>query len=859
MIRSPQNADQTRHASRSMLCALLFATASLCGCGRLESRITKEHTWIVDTPPAELVLKFDGEVGNLREEIVKAPVEQLRLRSVAKLGEAMEPGAVVVEYDTDWLDLWLRSNNEQLALIERRLRARELTDAKWVYDLNDNLLARETDRKAKQLEIEESTVRRRSERAILTRSLEQARERLAEARKKLDAITKVELVGGASAAEVRTAMVDYEQALVNINVPEARLKDFDEEDGSDDRLRLEQDLAWLDLLLRNDKQFGSLRNNLARIVLKQERDKYGLTSEHQRLAEGAEEAIQASTDPVYRTEKGGIVAPSDDSGDIPMVAGTPLGARKIVNVISPDDAVIEIRIPESMRNSIRVIRGSELAARVRVPSLGSAWLGGKLVSVSPVKERRSGGESFYRGSVVLDSPLGQLTPALNVNCELQVPMPVSAVVIPSWWATRDFRPVARLANGEKRRLVAKPLGDKLLVTSGLAAGDRILPPEPEKSSRLIFHAALEASDNERIIIEGGRHWEWVIEELVDDGSQVEAGQVICRLRKVRGRKTRKNSAELAQLRADADLQLQRMQANGNLGDTFMNWQEALIKAERKRLYYLRLRTEVDDVSLVRAEAGAELAKISHRQIEAEFKRFSAPVYKELRSENQRMQDRLNMQVGALRHSQSKLTAAATRQARIWDNHQAARQNWRMAVDSAKALEHTYRQARITHRTAITAAEATHVERMRGVEHLQQEASMGEIRSPVSGYLCYNPKCWRTPAVGVPTYTPHLFNIPRGKEREFRIHVPGRLYRDLKVGQKLALYLPAEGAKQYPGRITHIADFFEKRRGGRGGRGSGEKQEEDLDDETTVQIKVAFNVEHESTARPGSTVVVEIER
>lgn len=857
MIELPQNAEQTWYASRCIFCSLLAAMASTCGCGRLESQIPREENWVVDSPPEELVLKFDGEVGNLREEIVKAPVEQLRLKSMAKLGEAMKPGTVVVEYDTDWLDLWLRSNNEQLALIERRLRARELADAKLVYDLNDKLLARETDRNAKQLEVEESKIRRRPERAILARSLEQARERLAEARKRLDAIKKVEVVGGASAAEVRTAMVDYEQSLVNINIPEARLKDFDKEDGSDSRLRLEQDLAWLDLLLRDDKQFGSLRNNLARTVLKQERDKYGLTSEHQHLVEGAEEAVQVSTNPVYRTETGGIVAPSDDRGGIPMVAGTPLGARKIVNVISPDDAVIEIRIPESVRDSLRVTRGSELTARVRIPSLGNAWLDGKLISVSPVKERRSAGGSFYRGSVVLDAPLGQLTPGLNANCELKVPIPASAVVIPSWWATRGFRPLARLANGEKRRLVAKQLGDKLLVTSGITVGDRILPPEPERSSSLIFHGEVEASDNKRIVVEG-RHWEWVIEELVDDGSQVEAGQVLCRLRKVRGRKRRKNSAQLAQLKADADLQLQRMQANGNLGDAFMNWQQALIEAERKRLHYLRLRTEVDDVSLVKAEVDAELAKINHRQVEAEFKRFSAPVYKELRSKNQQMQGRLNMQVKALQLTQSELTAAATRQARIWDNHQAARQDWRMAVDSARTLEHTYRQARITHRTAITGAEATHAERMRHVDHLRRETGMGEIRSPVSGYLCYNPKCWRTPAVGVHTYTPHLFNIPRGKEREFRIHVPGRLYRNLTVGQELPLYLPAEGAKQYSGRIAHIADYFEKRRGGRGGRGSGEKQEEDMDDETTVRVTIAFNVEHESTARPGSTVVVELE-
>ncbi len=837
-------------------CAILLISALSGGCGREPAPIESEHVWTVEAPPAALVLTLEGAVGNLREEIVKAPVEQLRLKQLAKIGEIMEPGAVVVEYDTDWLDLWIKSNDEHLALIERRLRATKLSDQKRRYGLNDDILAKETTRTAKRLEIEESKTVDHPERAILERSLKQARERLETARLTLEALKKVEAVGGASAAEVRTAMVTYEQAVVGIKMPEVRLMEFDREDGSDDRVRLEQELDWLNLLLRDDKQFGSLRSELSRAVAKQDRDKRGLVSEHQRLSEGAEEAIQASTNPVYRTESGGLVAPSDNGAGVPMVPGAALGARRIVTIISPGDPVIEVRVPEAMRNSIRLNEGDQWLVRVRIPSLGAQWLQGKLTSISPVKEYRRGGSPYYRGKVVLASSPTTLSPGVSAVCELTFPVPSTAVVIPSWWATRDFRPVAHLASGKKQRLVAQRLGDNLLVTRGLSVGTKVLPPKPETERPLIFYSTVYSSENDRIVVKGSG-WEWAIEELVDDGTYVEAGQVVCRLRRVYGRKVRDNAADLAKLRADLGLQLSRMNANGALGDAFMNWQQALGATETKRLAYLRLRTKVNDVALAQAESDAALADINHRQVKADFVRFSAPVYAELRSENQHRQDKLNMQVGGLQYEKSAIAAAATRQARIWDNVQYARQNWRMAADNATVLDHGYQQARITHRTKIASAEAKHVDQMREVEELILEAGSLELTAPVSGRLHYNPKCWRAPAIGVTTYTPHLFNIPRGTEREFSIHVPGRLYQVLKVGQELSLYLPANGSKKLTGKITHIADYFEKRRGNRGGRGSSD-QEATVDDEKTVKIQVAFSAQNERTALPGATVVVEIE-
>ncbi len=827
------------------------------GCGHDSSPTIIEQAWIVEAPPATLVRTLDGTVGNLREEVVKAPVAELRLKQLAKVGETMEPGAIVVEYDTEWLDLWIRSNDEQLALVERRLRARELSNAKLRYRLGDSLLEKDALRKSKQLEIAESEKVDHPERAILARSLTQAKERLEVARTTLEALKKVEAVGGASAAEVRTARVSHEQARVAVEMPTARLTEFDEEDGSDERQRLEQELDWLNLLLRDDKQFGSLRSTLARVIATQDRDSRGLVSEQQDLIEGARDAMHASTNPVYRTESGGIIASAGNMDGLPMVPGAALGVRRIVTIISPDDPVIEVRVPEAMRNAIRLTKETFWPAQVRIPSLGRQQLPGKLVSISPIKEHQSSIGSFYRGKVILDSPPTDLTPGLTATCELTFPIPNDAVVIPSWWATRDFRPVVRLASGKTQRLVAQRIGDDLLVMRGLKSGDEVLPPEPDTHRPFVFYSIVNSAENDRIVIQGSG-WKWAIEELVDNGTFVEAGQVVCRLRRVHGRPVQDNAIELATLKAGLNLQLSRMQANGQLGDAFMNWQQALSAAENKRLAYLRLRTTVNTIALTKAESEAALADINHRQVQAEFTRFSAPVYADLRSTNQRRDDQLKMQVGALQYAKSEISAAATRQARIWDNVQAARQNWRMAANDATVLDHLYQQARVIHRSKFARADARHTNAMRAVEDLILKSGSSELTAPVSGSLYYNPECWRPPAIGVTTYDPHLFNIPRGKGREFAIHVPGRLYQDLSIGQELSLYLPADGSRKVTGRITHIADYFEQRRGDRGGRGSSDV-EQVVDDETTVKIHVAFTAENEQSALPGATVVVEIAR
>ena len=836
---------------------LLCLTLLFCGCGKPPATPSADESrvWEVTAPDEELILKIIGKVSHREAESVNAPVEGLRLAWMASEGSLVEEGDVIVRYDTELLELWLRANQEDLAVLERQVRAANLAADANTYELRAKLDDAQADAHATRLAYELSKEQDQAERAILQRELELARESLDDAAEGLDAIKALVALGGTAAAEVQEAMAAYERALARVRIPEIQLREFDRLDGSDDRALLDQDLSRLGLKLEEETQAGSLRSRLAVAVADHQLDRERMELREQQLADSAEDVSEVINDAVYRVESDGVVG-----GERRHFAGSAIGSRPLAEILSPDQAIIQVTIPEMMREAVRIKGRKGYRVRVRIPSIDDRWLGGQLQSVSLVKQNEQGMKPSYEGQVKLDELPAALSVGAGVECEVRIPVPTGSLAIPRWWATKGFRPLVHLTDGEERRLEAQVAGDWLLVSKGLAVGDRILPPKNTGAGGKVLYSTVDIPEREEVKLKMRDSYRWRVVERADDGTMVEAGEVIARLRRSEKQRVRGNEAELEELKAEAARFLARSNANGQLGNIYMNWQDARIDAEVARLKYLIERRKVDDVGIVQGEVSARLSEIARQQVEDVVRRESASEFAEIRSANQRFRADLDLRVAQLRESQSNLSAIGAANFRksvaLW----TARQNWQLRQAVADKAEQAYRRAQNTHRNKLAVAESAYEKAMLEVEILRNDATQGTVTAPLSGRLFHNNMGWNSIDVGDRITHRHLFNIPTSTKRDFIVHLPARLYRDFQIGDDLTFYLPATGMKRYRGTIAHIADFFEKRDPNRSGyaRNRHTVVTGEAETEPTVRMRVEFVADSINSIPPGMTVVVELE-
>jgi len=840
---------------------LILCTGLLISCSPEKLQKSEQRRWEVLPPEPRLTLTLQGRVANRTSESVKAPRSDLRLAWLASEGSLLEPGDVVVRYDTELLDLWLQSNREELAILERRTRAANISNERSLYNLRAMLIDSEAELKSTQLAHELSQKIDDAERGILQRELEIAQETVANARTRLKAIEEIQSLGGAAAAEVRQAMSDYERALANVRVPEVNLAVFDDDDGRFDRMKLDQELVKLGLSLGSEEQHGSLRSRLRVFAVKQASDWQWVDLERKRLHEAGDDAQQVIGNAVHLSEDGGVVNNHDHRFPVPLVPGAELGAREIADVVTGNDTFVRVIVPEKLREAIRLTENAGYSAQVRIPSSGKHWIDGTLESISVVKQEHQQGLPSYLGVVQLNEVTPNLQLGAGVECRIVIDVPEGAVVIPRWWATPEFRPLVRLTDGTTRHLIAQPVGDWLMVTEGLAIGDHILPPpEFDERSRVLF-SGIGIPDREEVMISEFRSWDWEVIEMIEDGSEVDKGDILVKLRRTEGRGTRKNSANTEELKAEAARHLARMTANGNLGTAFMDWQKARISAEKARIAYEVDRQENTTAQLVKSQVAARLARLERENSEEEYARWSAPTYTDIRSGNQRAQDRLGMEVARLQDKKASLTAARTANLRNRPDTWSLRQTWKEFASAELAAEQAYKRAQVEHRKALTTAEATYSRNMLSADRMAGNHQEKSIVSPIAGRAYHNTEAYYPIEVGRRLPTTHLMNIPTSTKRNFILHVPASRFRDFQIGETISFYLPALGAAERTGRITHMADFFEKRTSkpfnGWRYRQSGNEDEMKAA-ETTFRLTVEFNCNSNELVPPGMTVAVELD-
>ena len=850
----------SRDASRIFIASCLILLAA--GCSKPPSPGQRIH--IVAAPPPYLILTVPGEVTHRQTEPVKAPVSDLRLAWMASEGSLVEAGEIVTRYDTELLDLWMQANREDLEILERRTRAAEIANDRMFYTLRTQLLEKEADRTSIKLAYALSKDEDQAERGTLERELELARETLTLARQRLETLQQVQSLGGAAAIEVRQAAIAFERARANVKIPEVNLRLFLEQDGSRERIKWDKKLARLGLALGQETEPGSLRNRIAMALSQQSQDLTWVQSEAARLDREATDVQQVIDDAVHRSEEGGVVhRQRRNFAEVPLVPGRELGAGEIGRVIAPQEAVIRLQIPEAMRDSVSMQQNEEnFRVKAQIPSLGPDWLAGRLTSVGIVKKSGNGIGQTCHARVELDAWPEGFSVGAGVECRIQMPVPESAVVIPRWWATREFRPVVQLANGETRRLKAQAVGNSLLVRQGLQVGDRIQAPQQTTTRHLVLFSAVEASDQEEISVGKIRFWEWEIEELVEDGVRIKEGQVVARLRKQAGRESSEDSIQLETLKAEAARNFARMSANGKLGNAFMNWQEARIDAETARVEYELERRALDDEDRVQAEVSARLAAIRREQAEEDARRFSAPAYRELRSEDQLIQDQLEAKIARLEDTKARLGKAASRHARNWISLRQVRQEWDKLAAEENRLAQAYKRAQAEHQRELSTAETQYAAKMNRIKNMQLETESETITSPQAGRIFHNTNTYAPLELGERLPTAHLFNLVHGKQRRFTLHVPSRRYQEFETGQTIKFHLPAEGTREQTGTIVHIANFFEKRHSSAGpmrwkSLRKGEVDQNRQATESTVRVQVEFETKSSEAAPPGSTVVVEL--
>jgi multidrug efflux system membrane fusion protein len=169
---------------------------------------------------------------------------------------------------------------------------------------------------------------------------------------------------------------------------------------------------------------------------------------------------------------GTIVARQVERGD-KVSAETGQPGSYLLRIARLDELRIEVDVPQSA--SLQVRRGAE--AKVTFAELPDETLSARVVRMSGLIDPAS---STMRAELIMPNPESRIPAGLNGQVAIEIDQGTGAVTVPTnTLMTRDGRQVVAVADEQSRVqlkpvTVARDLGERVIIASGLTAKDRVI-------------------------------------------------------------------------------------------------------------------------------------------------------------------------------------------------------------------------------------------------------------------------------------------------------------------------------------------------------------------------------------------------
>jgi multidrug efflux system membrane fusion protein len=145
----------------------------------------------------------------------------------------------------------------------------------------------------------------------------------------------------------------------------------------------------------------------------------------------------------------------------------------LLRIARLDELRIEVDVPQSA--SLQVRRGGE--AKVTFAELPDETLSARVVRMSGLIDPAS---STMRAELIMPNPESRIPAGLNGQVAIEIDQGTGAVTVPTnTLMTRDGRQVVAVADEQSRVqlkpvTVARDLGERVIIASGLTAKDRVI-------------------------------------------------------------------------------------------------------------------------------------------------------------------------------------------------------------------------------------------------------------------------------------------------------------------------------------------------------------------------------------------------
>lgn len=798
--------SQATSRLRAAAAAGLWA-AALSGCGPGAERAEPELHTAAPIPDDRIELRLHGLAVNREPAAYAPPVADLPVEEVLPEGAWVEPGAPLLALSVDAarqrrahraLDIRERSSRETLAGHQTKQSIEQLSERRG-----------DLERERRLLDARVEATRQRDDVEIRIADLEaqKQRQRLADAERAFRRLEALGRTGVVSRRRLEQARDDLDRAREALRVPEDHLDFLRASTGAVTRhlLELDREAATLDLGAPGHEQgvFGSIealrrRRNLDAAVAHRELDLVRRRDEKERLLE-QDHTVRATVAGTVRYREDGVKVGDRlpaasalfllDEATMGFHFDLPLRWRNLVTVADPDDA-------ESGRLLVDVPQLRALRRPARIRS----------ITAKPHHTFRG---RVYRCDVELKEPVPGLREGMRVDCALPVRVQPGAVALPSWTVTDMSDPHVVMADGARRRIRGRLIGDQFVVIEGLRAGERVrAQPRSGPASATTLRFTGIVRPRERVDLEVP--WRVEIIEMVAEGHRVKKDDIVAHLISLRGDPTvdRLEEARLQRERAAAETAIERIQADADVAEAYVAWRKAVLAVRRARLALLVERYGAF-AGEVKGTVDLELARIDTRAADRQVADYDDPGARYTVSSQQVRAARLRAKQKARGELRAAIGAVAALRQRnwltVWESREAvmAAEQEAMGARDAYSLQRARRDLRLG-RALDAYQRATDAARRK----VREEERL-TVRAPIDGQVYYHVDDWgsrgrRPLRTGRRLRTTRPFYIPRDDARQLRLELPARFHARFTVGEGVQVVLPVLGHEPVDGKVAAIS-------------------------------------------------------
>ena len=417
---------------------------------------------------------------------------------------------------------------------------------------------------------------------------------------------------------------------------------------------------------------------------------------------------------------------------------------------------------------------------------------------------------------VLKDVVDSVRPGMSVRASVTVGVDSQYVLLPMWLMTDLRYPEVVRADGGRIPVKGYLLNSSFVVTEGVANGDLLRVPTlgGGGENRIRVSGKLEAVDPLVLewLIEVKRSWHhdssYIYDEIVADGSMVEKGDVVARaLHRFGGENEEVFQLESEKLEEEAGLSMARIEAESGLIAAYVTWQRGRMQAEKARLRYLvarygsyELQQTRADVALSNARLGLEAARHEARDAISDDTGFL--------SEHSKRDAVLAQDLSEVSYRKAELTAVAALRVRDWLGVQNGERAMAELLDAARAKRQAYRTACSKYRLDLHRAARKFRSFMDRYESKKKRMESLELVAPRAGRVFYAAGLGGAPRLGAKIERREAMIMPVGRQWQFDVRIPSRLYGEFKEGDEINFALPALGQELVRGRVFSVASYFE---------------------------------------------------